>query len=58
MGVLFIGGEKRVLLRCLREKGVVLTAEAQVRLDALPERFMDFVAAPKRFVAQPVAEAA
>ncbi len=51
-GVSFIGGEKRVLRRCLREAGVALTAKAQVRLDALPERFLDFVAAPERVVAQ------
>jgi hypothetical protein len=51
-GVSFIGGEKRVLRRCLREAGVVLTAEAQVRLDALPGKFLDFVAAPERFAAQ------
>ena len=45
-GVSFIGSEKRILCRCLRDKGVVLTAEAQARLDALPERFADFIAAP------------
>ncbi len=57
-GIPFIGSEKRVLRRVLGEKGVILTAEAQGRLDALPERFMDFIAAPESFVAQPVAEAA
>lgn len=51
-GVSFIGGEKRVLRRCLREAGVALTAEAETRLDALPERFLDFIAAPERFAAQ------
>ncbi len=56
--VSFIGSEKRVLRRVLGEKGVVLTAEAAARLDALPERFIDFVAAPERFFAQPEAEAA
>ncbi len=54
----FIAGEKRVLPRVLGEKGVVLTAEARARLDALPERFMDFIAAPERFFARPEAEAA
>ncbi len=44
--VLFIGSTKATLARVLGEKGVVLTAEAQARLDALPERFMDFIAAP------------
>ena len=45
-GVAFIGSDKRVLGRVLGEKGVVLTAEAQARFDALPGRFMDFIAAP------------
>ena len=44
MGFAFIAGEKRVLPRVLREKAVVLTPEAQARLDALPERFVDFLA--------------
>ena len=43
-GVSFIGSEKRILYRCISERGVVLTAEAQARLDALPERFADFTA--------------
>ncbi len=54
----FIGSTKATLARVLGEKGVVLTAEAQARLDALPERFMDFIAAPERFFARPEAEAA
>ncbi len=56
--VSFIGSEKRVLRRVLGEKRVILTAEALARLDALPERFMDFIAAPERFFARPEAEAA
>ncbi len=56
--VSFIGSEKRVLTRVLGEKRVVLTAEAQARLDALPERFMDFVVAPASFATQLEAEAA
>ncbi len=56
--VSFIGGTKATLARVLGEKGVVLTAEAAARLDALPERFMDFIAAPERFFARPEAEAA
>ncbi len=54
----FIGGTKATLARVLGEKGVVLTAEAAARLDALPERFTDFIAAPERFFARPEAEAA
>lgn len=50
--VSFIGSNKRVLERVLGEKGVVLTAEAQARLDALPECFMDFIAAPDEIVPQ------
>ncbi len=57
-GVSFIGSTKTTLARVLGEKGVILTAEAQARLDALPERFMDFIAVPERLVAQLVAEAA
>ena len=51
-GVSFIAGEKRVLRRCIREAGVVLTTEATARLDALPETFLDFIAAPQRFAVQ------
>ncbi len=43
-GVSFIGSEKRVLRRVLVEKGVILTVEAQARLDALPETFRVFLA--------------
>ncbi len=43
-GVSFIGNEKRVLRRVLREKAVILTVEAQARVDALPETFRDFLA--------------
>ncbi len=56
-GVSFIGSEKRVLRRVLGEKGVVLTAEAQARLDALPDDFAAFIAAPERFFARPEAKA-
>ena len=44
--VSFIGSTKTTLARVLGERGVVLTAEAKARLDALPERFRDFIAAP------------
>ncbi len=57
-GVSFVGGKKATLGRIFREKGVPLTAEAQARLDALPERFLDFIAAPERFFARPEAKAA
>ncbi len=57
-GVSFIGGTKTTLYRCMREAGVVLAAEAHIRLDALPERFLDFIAAPVRFAEQPEAKAA
>ncbi len=51
-GVSFVGSEKRILRRVIREAGVVLTAEAQARLDALPEQFLDSVAAPASFAVQ------
>jgi len=57
-GVSFVGGTKATLRRVLGEKGVVLTPEAAARLDALPERFMDFVVAPASFATQLEAEAA
>ncbi len=57
-GVSFIGGKKATLRRVLREKGVPLTAEAQIRLDALPEQFLNFFATPASFAAQLEAEAA
>ena len=40
-----------MLYRCIAERGIVLTAEAQARLDALPEKFADFIAAPVGFEA-------
>ena len=55
-GVSFVGSEKRILRRVIREAGVVLTPEAQARLDALPGDFLDFIAFPERFAVQwPVA---
>ena len=44
--VSFVGSDKATLARVLGEKGVVLTPEARSRLDALPEHFKDFAAAP------------
>ncbi len=57
-GVSFIGSTKTTLRRVLGEKGVVLTPEAVARLDALPEQFLNFFAAPASFAAQLEAEAA
>ena len=57
-GISFVGGKKATLERLFREKGISMTPEAQARLDALPERFLDFIADPARFVEQPMAEAA
>ena len=57
-GVPFVGSTKTTLRRVLREAGVGLAAEAQARLDALPEQFMDFIAAPEKFTAQPLPQAA
>ncbi len=57
-GVSFVGGKKATLGRIFREKGIVLTAEGQIRLDALPERFMDFIVAQERVFARPEAKAA
>ena len=45
-GVAFIGSTKATLARVLGEKGVVLTLKAQARLDALPDSFRTFIAAP------------
>ncbi len=58
MAVSFVGGKKATLHRLFREQGIFLTREAQSRLDALPEQFMDFIAAPDKFAAQPLPEAA
>ncbi len=43
-GVSFIGSTKATLARVLGEKGVVLTAEAQARLDALSAQILPFPA--------------
>ena len=56
--VSFVGGTKTTLRRVLREAGVVLTPEAQARLDALPSDFLDFVTAPESFAEQAEAQAA
>ena len=56
--VSFVGSKKATLARLFREKGISLTPEAQARFDALPEQFLDFVAAPASFATQLEAEAA
>ena len=56
--VSFVGGKKATLHRLFCEKGISLTREAQARFDGLPERFMDFIAAPEKFAVQPLPEAA
>ena len=48
-GFYFVGGKKATLHRLFRDKDIVLTREAQTRFNALPERFMDFIATPERF---------
>ncbi len=44
MAVYYVGGTKATLDRLFREKGIVLTAEAQTRFDALPDQFLVFLA--------------
>ncbi len=51
-GVSFVGGKKTTLARLFREKSISLTPEAQARLDALPEQFLDFAVAPASFAVQ------
>ncbi len=58
MAVSFVGGRKATLAHLFREKGISLTPEALARFDALPEQFLDFVAAPASFAAQLEAQAA
>ena len=38
----FIASTKTNLLLCMAEKDIQLTVDAQVQLDELPERFLDF----------------
>ncbi len=58
MAVSFVGGKKATLHRLFREKGISLTPKAQARFDALPEQFMDFIAAPEKFAVPPLPKAA
>ena len=43
VGVSFIGSSKRILRRVLAERQILLTPEAKAHIDALPERFKDFI---------------
>ncbi len=45
-GVSFVGGKKATVERLFREKGIVLTPEAQKQLDALPNEFRVFLVEP------------
>ncbi len=47
-GYPFIGSEKRILDRCLRENGVILTPDARVAVDSLPETFLEWLAVRDR----------
>ena len=40
--VSFVASKKRVVMRVLDEKGIALTENAITRLNALPERFLDW----------------
>ena len=42
--VSFIGSNKDTLWRVLGEKGVVVTPEAKAAIDAMPHRFLDWLA--------------
>jgi hypothetical protein len=43
--VSFVGSEKRILMRVLREKGAEVSPEAERVLEGLPDRFLDWYAA-------------
>ncbi len=45
-GVSFVGGNKDILSRCLEEKGVEVTPSARAVIDAMPFRFLDWLAMP------------
>ena len=45
----YIGSEKCILHRCIRERGTVLTPDAGTRLDSLPEMFRDFLIEPREW---------
>ena len=45
-GVSFIGSNKDILWRCLEERGIDPTPEARAVIDAMPFRFLDWLAMP------------
>jgi hypothetical protein len=47
-GISFVRSTKAVLVRCIREKGVELSPEGRVALDALPDDFDSWKADPAR----------
>ena len=47
-GVSFVGGKKSTLARLFREKGIILTSEAQAAMDALPATFLEWLASRNR----------
>ena len=42
--VSFVGSDKDILWRVLGEHGVVVTPEAKTAIDAMPHRFLDWLA--------------
>ncbi len=42
--VSFVGSDKNILWRVLGENGVVVTPEAKAAIDAMPHRFVDWLA--------------
>ncbi len=42
--VSFVGSDKNILWRVLGEHGVVVTPEAKTAIDAMPHRFVDWLA--------------
>ncbi|MDP6676838.1 MAG: hypothetical protein QGI29_04655, partial [Pirellulales bacterium] len=42
--VSFIASEKRILERCIREKGIQPTSVARSKLNTLPNQFRDWIA--------------
>ncbi len=45
-GVSFIGSNKDILWRVFEEKRIDVTAEARAYIDAMPHRFLDWLAIP------------
>lgn len=44
--VAFIGSDKTTLLRLSAENGVTICQDAKAAIDAMPERFLDWIKAP------------